>query len=600
MSMLETGVVDLRLLLQEPTASPAGIHGDSVLLRCDVPGTTQLFRAAIGGGELEQLTALPDPVDGILVPGTGRVLVEHDDAGNEHVQLSLLEPDGRLEPVVRDAAFVHRSPHFSRDGSLLAYTTNRDNGVDWVVYVRSRIDGGERRVFGGHGMCEPAGFSPDGRVLAVLQNSGRNGDNDLYLVALDDGSERHVSPHDEEASFEAPVWRPDGASCFVATNDGSDTKVIKRLDVAAGAWETVVASEWDLACAGDDDGRVLVVHANEDGYSRLELRDAWSLAHVADIPLPGRGVAESVVVAPDGSRVAFKFSSPVDPGDVWAYDVGARELERVTSLPRSVELGALREPELHRFASFDGLSVPVFLWEPDGDGPFPVVVMVHGGPEAQFLPAFLPSFTPFTQYLVSRGYAVAAPNVRGSTGYGKRYEHLDDVRLRLDSVRDLASLYDWLGTRAKIDASRAVLYGRSYGGYMVLAGLAFQPERWAAGIECVGISNFVTFLEHTAPWRRAVREPEYGSLERDREFLVEASPITHVDRIRAPLFIQHGANDPRVPLGETEQIHRVLTQKGIRCDLLVHEDEGHAIGKLGNRVETFERATAFLDEVLQA
>jgi dipeptidyl aminopeptidase/acylaminoacyl peptidase len=242
--------------------------------------------------------------------------------------------------------------------------------------------------------------------------------------------------------------------------------------------------------------------------------------------------------------------------------------------------------------------IPVFLWEPDGDGPFPVVVTVHGGPESQYRPAFLPSFTPFTQHLVSRGYAVAAPNVRGSTGYGKRFEHLDDVRLRLDSVRDLASLHDWLATRPRLDASRAALYGRSYGGYMVLAGLAFQPERWAAGIECVGISNFVTFLEHTAPWRRAVREPEYGSLERDRDFLVDASPITHVDRIRAPLFIQHGANDPRVPLEETEQISKVLTEKGIRCELLVHEDEGHAIGKLDNRVETFERAVAFLEDVL--
>src|SRR5204862_1624996 len=219
------------------------------------------------------------------------------------------------------------------------------------------------------------------------------------------------------------------------------------------------------------------------------------------------------------------------------------------------------------------------------------------GPESQFRPAFLPSFTPFTQHLVARGYAVAAPNVRGSTGYGKRYEHLDDVRLRLDSVRDLAALHDWLGSRPRLDASRAVLYGRSYGGYMVLAGLAFQPERWAAGIECVGISNFVTFLEHTAPWRLAAREPEYGSLEHDRDFLVEASPLTHVDRLRAPLFIQHGANDPRVPLLETEQIHRVLTEKGIRCELLVHADEGHAIGKLENRVAAVEGAAALLDEL---
>jgi dipeptidyl aminopeptidase/acylaminoacyl peptidase len=590
--------LDLRTLLELRTAAPVGIDGESVLVRSDLPGTAQLFRVPIGGGELEQLTSFPDPVDGHFVPGSGRVLVEHDDAGNEHVQLSILESDGRLEPVVHDPAFIHRSPHVSVDGSLLAYATNRDNGVDWVVYVRSLADGSERRAFGGRGICEPTGFSPDGRVLAVLQDSDRNADNDLYLVSLDDGTERHVTPHDEEAWFGVPVWRPDGSSCFVATNDGSDTAVIKRLDVESGGWETVLEGEWDLRCHGDEAGRVLAIHSNEDGYSRLALHDAATLAHIADVPLPGRGVVESIVVASDGSRLAFKFSSPVDPGDVWAYDVNAHEVTRVTKLPRSVDLELLREPELHRFESFDGLSVPVFLWEPDGDGPFPVVVMVHGGPESQFQPAYLPSFTPFTQHLVSRGYAVAAPNVRGSTGYGKRYEHLDDVRLRLDSVRDLGSLHDWLATRARIDASRAVLYGRSYGGYMVLAGLAFQPERWAAGVECVGISNFVTFLENTAPWRRSGREPEYGSLESDREFLVEASPITHVDRMRAPLFIQHGANDPRVPLEETEQIHELLTRKGIRCDLLVHRDEGHAIGKLDNRVETFGRAAAFLDDVL--
>ena len=244
------------------------------------------------------------------------------------------------------------------------------------------------------------------------------------------------------------------------------------------------------------------------------------------------------------------------------------------------------------------VAVPLILTIPAGKGPFPVVVSVHGGPEAQYLPEWHVNYAPLTQYLVSRGYAVAAPNVRGSSGYGKRFEHLDDVRLRLDSVRDLASLHAWLAARPEIDASRAVLYGRSYGGFMVLAGLAFQPELWAAGIESVGISNFVTFLENTSAYRRAVREREYGSLEHDRDFLVEASPTTHVDSIRAPLFIQHGANDPRVPLSESEEIARVLGEKGIRCELVVYPDEGHSIAKLSNRIDSFTRAVAFLDEVL--
>jgi dipeptidyl aminopeptidase/acylaminoacyl peptidase len=300
----------------------------------------------------------------------------------------------------------------------------------------------------------------------------------------------------------------------------------------------------------------------------------------------------------DGSLLAFAFSSPTQPFDVYVYDLDAHRLERVTTSPSGIETAALVEPELHRFASFDGESIPVFLFRPEGDGPFPVVVMVHGGPEAQWRPWFHTSFAPLTQHLLARGYAVAAPNVRGSTGYGKRFEHLDDVRLRLDSVRDLASLHEWLAAQPGIDGSRAVLYGRSYGGYMVLAGLAFQPDLWAAGIEMVGISSLVTFLENTSDYRRAVREREYGSLTDDRDFLVEASPMTRIDSIRAPLFIEHGENDPRVPVGESRHIAGVLDEKGIRCELVVYEDEGHTIEKLANRIDCFTRAAAFLDEVL--
>jgi dipeptidyl aminopeptidase/acylaminoacyl peptidase len=593
-----TDTVDLRALLELRTAAPADIQGDTLLVRCDLPGTMQLFRTSLSGGELEQLTGFPDPVDGKFVPGSGQILVEHDEAGNENVQFSLLEPGSRPEPFVHDPRFFHQRPHFSRDGALLAYSSNREDGVNWGVYVRSLADGTERNLVPPTGANGPAGFSPAGRLLAVLRGTDQPNDFDLLLVDLASGAIEHLNPRDDAAEVGEPVWAANGRSFLVATNRGRDTTAIARYQIAAKRWETLIESIWDLECHGDDAGRRVLVHANEDGYSRLELRDATTLAVDRDVPLPGRGVVEAPVFSDDGRILAFKFSSPVEPGDVWTYDVETRQLRRVTELPRPVDLGVLREPELHRFDSFDGLSVPVFLWEPDGDGPFPVVVMVHGGPESQFLPAFLPSFTPFMQHLVSLGYAVAAPNVRGSTGYGKRYQHLDDVRRRLDSVRDLASLHDWLATRPRIDASRAALYGRSYGGYMVLAGLAFQPDRWAAGVECVGIANFVTFLENTAPWRRSRREPEYGTLERDRDFLVEASPITHVDAIRAPLFVQHGANDPRVPLVETEQIHRVLTEKGIRCDLLVHEDEGHLIGKLDNRIETFERATRFLEEVL--
>jgi dipeptidyl aminopeptidase/acylaminoacyl peptidase len=368
--------------------------------------------------------------------------------------------------------------------------------------------------------------------------------------------------------------------------------------VVARTRTVVRESEWDLEPYGDDAGRSVLVLANEDGYSRLELRDPQTLALRDRVPVPGNGVVEQPVFSKDGSLLAFSFSSAVEPHDVYLYDLNRDSLQRLTTSPRDVDPAALVEPTLHRFESFDGESVPVYLFEPEGEGPFPVVVTVHGGPESQWLPWFAPSFAPLTQHLVSHGYAVAAPNVRGSTGYGKRYAQLDDVEKRLDSVRDLASLHEWLSARPEIDGSRAAVYGRSYGGYMVLAALAFQPELWAAGIEAVGISSLVTFLENTSDYRRAAREREYGSLVHDREFLLKASPMTHIDAIRAPLFIQHGRNDPRVPVSESEHIHAVLTEKGIPSELLIFEDEGHTVAKLSNRIETFTRAVAFLERVL--
>jgi dipeptidyl aminopeptidase/acylaminoacyl peptidase len=556
--------------------------GDELLVASNVPGTNQLFVVPAAGGEPRQLTDRAEPVNGFFLPD-GRVLVAVDAGGNERTQLYVDD-----EPLVVDPRYMHASPRAG--GPTLAYATNRRNGVDFDVVARD-LESGEERTFELGGYVTVQRVSPDGRRIVVERTGALSGDNDLFLCDVATGTVAHLTPHDGQAEYRTPLFL--GDRLVYASNEGRETAAI----VVEG--RAVIESRWDLLCAADEAGRCLLVIANEDGYSRLTLHDPGAFAAREEVPLPGLGVVEPVAFAPDGSRLAFGFSSPTAPYDVWVSDVDRGGVRRLTTSPREVDEAVLVEPELHRFASFDGEQVPVFLFTPAGEGPFPVVVAVHGGPEAQWRPWFSPSFGPLTQHLVSRGYAVAAPNVRGSTGYGKRYEHLDDVRLRLDSVRDLASLHAWLAARPEIDASRAVLYGRSYGGYMVLAGLAFQPELWAAGIEAVGISSFVTFIENTSPYRRAAREREYGSLEHDLDFLVEASPITHVERIRAPLFIQHGANDPRVPLSESEEIARVLREKGIRCELVVYDDEGHTIEKLSNRIDAFTRAVGFLDEVLR-
>jgi dipeptidyl aminopeptidase/acylaminoacyl peptidase len=249
------------------------------------------------------------------------------------------------------------------------------------------------------------------------------------------------------------------------------------------------------------------------------------------------------------------------------------------------------EPEHISYPTFDGRQIPALFYPAsNASGKPPCVVWVHGGPESQFRP----SFQPLVQYLVSAGFAVLAPNVRGSSGYGRTYQHLDDVRLRMDSVNDLAHAAYWLRDSGRADPSRLAVYGGSYGGFMVLAALTHYPELWAAAVDLVGIANFVTFLENTGPWRRHLREAEYGSLEHDRDFLVEISPIKHVDKIRAPLLVIHGANDPRVPIGEAEQMVARLRDLGRTVEFLRLEDEGHQIAKLKNKLVAYPLAVDFL------
>jgi dipeptidyl aminopeptidase/acylaminoacyl peptidase len=590
-------VPTLQQLLSYPTSQPADFSddGSELLYLSNAPGTMQLFRVADGGAP-EQLTSFAEPVFGRFLRGSRRILLSMDDGGNERHQLFLLDavPGAAPEPFAVDPEFMHIEPQVSDDGRLVAYACNSRNGRDFDVFVH--VPGGApRSVAELGGFCEPVSISPDGRSIVVTRLTERSGDNDLYLVDADSGEIVHLSPHDDEAFFGDVVWSPDSRSFLFATSTGRDMSAIARYDVESRSFAVVHEDEWDLRCRGDAAGRSLLVEVNEDGFSRLELRDPETLALRTIVPLPGRGVAniDVAVFSPDGRRLAYQFSSARIAGDVFVYDVDSGETVRVTEGAPAAEVAELAEPELHRFRSFDGESIPVYLYSPASERPA-VVVNIHGGPEAQARPGW----GAVNAYWVTRGFAVAVPNVRGSTGYGKRYEHLDDRERRLDAVRDLVALRSWLASTCRVDGDRVALAGGSYGGYMTLAGLAFHPDEFAAGVDIVGMSSLATFLENTSIWRRAFREREYGSLEHDRELLECVSPITRVDEIRAPLFIVHGANDPRVPLSEAQQLHRALTERGVACELLVYEDEGHGLQKLRNRLDAYPRVAEFLERVL--
>jgi len=267
-----------------------------------------------------------------------------------------------------------------------------------------------------------------------------------------------------------------------------------------------------------------------------------------------------------------------------------------------VPLDSFAAPELIHYPTFDTADdgnrrqIPAWFFRPPQQAGerAPVIVLVHGGPEGQTRPYF----HPLIQYFLQRGYAILAPNVRGSTGYGKAYSHLDDVEKRMDSVADLAFAARWLREQPGVDGERLVVFGGSYGGFMVLSALCTYPDLWAAGANIVGISSFVTFLENTSDYRRAHREAEYGSLDTDREFLESISPINHVDRIEAPLIVIHGANDPRVPLSEAEQLVEALSGRGVSVEFIVFDDEGHGIAKLKNKLVAYPAIADFLDRVL--
>jgi dipeptidyl aminopeptidase/acylaminoacyl peptidase len=310
----------------------------------------------------------------------------------------------------------------------------------------------------------------------------------------------------------------------------------------------------------------------------------------AEVALPHAGVVSfrrQLCWSPLSSELGLTFSSPIQPPDVYVWTNGAIE-RRTVSNPQLATAG-LVQPSSHRVPTPDGEQVPVFVYA----GGATAVLATHGGPEA----ACVRDWSPMHAALALAGHTVVAPNVRGSAGYGRRWLSLDDVELRLDSVADLAAIHGWLPSLG-VDARRVALYGGSYGGYMVLAGLAFQPELWAAGVDVVGISSLVTFLENTSAYRRAYREREYGSLADDREFLEKASPLSRLGDVRAPLFVVHGANDPRVPLSEAEQIAAALRSRGIECELRVYPDEGHGLAKRANRLDAYPRAVGFLSRHL--
>jgi dipeptidyl aminopeptidase/acylaminoacyl peptidase len=613
-ALLQTSVSVLADVSDDPSGS------ERLLIRGDATGTMQL--AELIGDQRVVLTDLPEPVRGAHYLGPRRAVLEIDAGGNERFGLWLIDLDAaasepvtslsRLRALTDDPRFGHHFAGASPDGRLIAYVSDRAGGVDFDLWSVALDTGQHRLVYAGGTWLHPSsGFAPDGRTVAVLASGNRPLDADLVLVDVDSGAATMPLPHPDEAALVgSPAWIND-STFVVASNVGHDFMAIVRHELGSAATVPLAGGPHDadteVVCSGD--GSTLLLVENCDGAAVMTLRDAatGTIRTELDTPEPGivTGLFDPPILSRDGSRVYYTLSTPRMPTSVYGFDARTGVTRRLTGEPVGVPVDRLAPAESHTVTSFDGEPVPVFVFRPrrgPGDdapddalsGP-PVVVVVHGGPEAQATQLF----NPVIQGLVLAGLGVVVPNVRGSTGYGKRYASLDDTTRRLDSVADLAAVHGFLDD-AGFDATRAALWGGSYGGYMVLAGVAFSPELWAAGVDIVGISDLVTFLQNTSDYRRAHREREYGSLEHDRAFLEAASPMRRVGEIRAPLFVIHGRNDPRVPVSEAEQLVARLGERGIRCELRIYADEGHGLARLANRLDAYPAAVAFLQDILGA
>jgi len=579
-----------RVWMDRPLSSDPSLSADGQWLYyvSDREGVPQPWRQPARGGPAERLSRALERAGSVLAARSGdAVIVSQDRGANEHWQLLLWSRDGvGGARAITDAPSVIHSPGAWRDDHRFTFSSNERDARFFDSYEIDVRTGGRRRI-----------HQLDSRLAVVAADAGRvleaeahtPLDHDLYLIS--EGAPRLLTPHSGEQTVFGADLTPTGV--LVATNP-------EREFAALFAYREGRTPELLRAYPGDVEAlrtdpvaQTVAVVVNRDGASEVHLVD---LATGEDrrVPLPAVGVVPSAPVWwPDASAFVFELSSPQLGVELWKWDRGTGATTPLTHgpapLPRTVS-----DWSLVSYRASDGLPIPYWEFGPRDGAPRGTIVVAHGGPESQARPRFVPHHL----MLAARGWRVVFPNIRGSTGYGRTYVHLDDVRRRPDALRDLRDLADHLVASGKVSPGRLGIYGASYGGFLVLASIAADPERWGAAVDVVGISNLVTFLQNTGPWRRKLREAEYGSLESDREFLEAISPIHRVDRITTPLLVIHGANDPRVPIEEAEQIVAALRARGRPVEFLRFDDEGHGLVRRANRVEGFGAMLDFFDRYL--
>jgi len=575
--------------------------------------TSQVHRVSFPLGARYQLTFFRDSARNASFPPAGGdfFVFSKDAGGNEFAQvyrfdLSPADAFGRVTLLTDGASRNEFSGSWSHAGDRFAYTSTRRNKKDSDFYVVDPADPKSDRLLAqiDDTGWSPGDWTPDDRQLIAHQYRSIN-ESYLWLMDRRSGEKKLLTPKegDTNVAYTAARFSKDGRGLFITTDRGSEFTHLAYLDLATREQTNLTQNiPWDVEDIDlSDDGKLLAFVTNEDGLSRLHLLDTQTRKEL-HLPTPPAGMIASLSFHKNNRDLAFRLSSARTPSDVYSIDVASGKLDRWTeSETAGMSTATFAEPQLIRWQSFDDKTICGFLYRPDPKkfpGPRPVIVNIHGGPESQFRPGFLASYN---YYLNELGVALIFPNVRGSAGYGKTFLTLDNGFKRQDSVKDIGALFDWIQSqRDTLDASRVMVTGGSYGGFMTLAVATTYADRIRCAVDVVGISNFVSFLEHTEAYRRDLRRAEYGD-ERDpkmREFLTKISPLTNASRCTKPLFVVQGQNDPRVPRTEAEQMVAAVKKAGTPVWYLMAKDEGHGFAKKKNADFQFYATIAFVNEYL--
>ncbi len=578
-----------------------------ILIATRFGDTPQLHQVRSPLGARRQLPFFADRVGNASYPrrSPDYVVFTKDRGGDEFSQIHRLDlATGAVTMLSPGGRSQNGLGPWSHQGDRIAFGSTRRNGTDRDVYVMDPKDPASTKLVlevkgGGWG---PADWSPDDKKLAVFEFVSVN-ESYIHVVDVATGEKTLATPKGakEPVAYGGALFSADGRGLYVTTDKESEFQRLAYLDLASGA-HTYLTSHipWDVSgIALSPDGRTLAFVTNEEGLSVLHLLDTASRKELPAPKLPV-GLVSGLEWHANSRELGFTISSARAPSDVYSLDVASGKLERWTeSETGGLNAATFSEPELVRWKSFDGKTISGFLYKPNPrfTGPRPVVINIHGGPEGQSRPGFQGRNNFFMDEL---GVALLFPNVRGSTGFGKSFVKLDNGVLREDSVKDVGALLDWIPTRKDLDASRVMVTGGSYGGYMTLAVATHYDSKLRCALDVVGISNFVTFLQNTESYRRDLRRAEYGD-ERDpamREHLLEISPANNAHKITKPLFVVQGKNDPRVPWTESEQMVATIKKNGGPVWYLLANDEGHGFAKKKNQDFQFYATVAFVREYL--